>query len=125
MKDTHISAYELMKKVPNRFLLTIASSRRARQIKEGANPLVDEVNPEQPVISSLYEILEDKVGVELKEIDEKERKRMEMARRKKEEETERDSIRERKDSKPRKETKSKKREVERGRRKKKSRSLAA
>lgn len=123
MKDTHISAYELMKKVPNRFLLAIAAARRARQVKEGANPLVTEVDPEQPVIASLYEILEDKVGVELREIDEKERKRIETLRRKKEEEE--GKPRERKESRLKKETKARKKEVERGRRKKKSRSLAA
>ena len=122
MKDTHISAYELMKKVPNRFLLTIAGARRARQIKEGANPLVAEVNPDQPVIASLYEILENKVGVELVEIDEKERKRIEMARRR---DIEEEQERQKREAKPRKEIKSRRKEVDTGKRKKRSRTLGA
>ena len=32
---------ELLKKVPNRFLLTVSAARRARQIDDGARPLID------------------------------------------------------------------------------------
>lgn len=118
MKSTHISVYELLKKVPNRFLLAIAASRRARQVKDGAVPLVEEVNHEQAVISSLYEILEGKVGIKV--IEEKERKSVEAAR-KKAEAKERDK----KEVKTKKEVKVRKKKVEKGRKKKRSRSLAA
>ena len=36
-----ISLAELFKKVPNRFLLTVAASKRARQLDDGARPLID------------------------------------------------------------------------------------
>ena len=36
-----INLAELFKKVPNRFLLTVAAAKRARQIDDGATPLID------------------------------------------------------------------------------------
>ena len=36
-----INLAELFKKVPNRFLLTVAVSKRARQLDDGARPLID------------------------------------------------------------------------------------
>lgn len=36
-----INLAELYKKVPNRFLLTVAASKRARQLDDGARPLID------------------------------------------------------------------------------------
>ena len=36
-----INLAELYKKVPNRFLLTVAASKRARQLDDGARPLIE------------------------------------------------------------------------------------
>ncbi len=36
-----INLAELFEKVPNRFLLTVAAAKRARQIDDGARPLID------------------------------------------------------------------------------------
>ena len=36
-----IDLVELFEKVPNRFLLTVAASKRARQLDDGARPLID------------------------------------------------------------------------------------
>ena len=36
-----INLAELFEKVPNRFLLTVAASKRARQLDDGATPLID------------------------------------------------------------------------------------
>ena len=36
-----IDLSELYAKVPNRFLLTVAASKRARQLDDGATPLID------------------------------------------------------------------------------------
>ncbi len=56
---------ELLDKVKNRFLLTVAAARRARQLKEGAKPLIDMAENEPPVIVALDEILEDKIRIEI------------------------------------------------------------
>jgi DNA-directed RNA polymerase subunit omega len=57
---------ELLKKLDNRFLLTVAASKRSRQLQEGAHPLVDEVGV-PPVLIALEEILEDKIGIRVVE----------------------------------------------------------
>ncbi len=58
---------ELLDKVRNRFLLTVAAARRARQLKEGAKRLIDADENEVPVIVALDEILEDKIRIEVGE----------------------------------------------------------
>ncbi len=40
VKD-EINLSELFEKVPNRFLLTVAASKRARQLEDGARPLIE------------------------------------------------------------------------------------
>jgi DNA-directed RNA polymerase subunit omega len=57
---------ELLKKLDNRFLLTVAASKRSRQLQEGAHPLVDEAGV-PPVLIALEEILEDKIGIRVVE----------------------------------------------------------
>jgi len=42
------SLHEIFKKVQNRFLVTSAVSKRARQIKEGAKPMID-YDPDSPL----------------------------------------------------------------------------
>lgn len=59
---------ELLEKVKNRFLLTVASARRARQLREGAKPMIDAPADESSVIIALDEILEDKIKIEVGEI---------------------------------------------------------
>ena len=44
-----INLAELFKKVPNRFLLTVAAAKRARQIDDGAVPLIDGIRISQLV----------------------------------------------------------------------------
>jgi len=56
---------ELLDKVKNRFLLTVAAARRARQLKDGAKPLIDAPDNEPAVIVALDEILEDKIRIEV------------------------------------------------------------
>jgi DNA-directed RNA polymerase subunit omega len=58
---------ELLDKVKNRFLLTVAAARRARQIRDGAKVLIDAPEGEPPVIVALDEILEDKIRIEVGE----------------------------------------------------------
>lgn len=63
-KDFKIS--DLQKKVENKFLLAAAVARRARQLKDGAKPLINISRDEiLPVITALQEIHQDKIQVVL------------------------------------------------------------
>lgn len=53
---------DLLKKVDNRFLLTVAASKRSRQLQEGAHSLVED-SGQPPVLNALEEILQDKIGI--------------------------------------------------------------
>ena len=57
MNSHDLSMTNVFKQIPNRFLLSIAVSKRARQLKEGYRPLIEvtEENP-NPVIIALKEI---------------------------------------------------------------------
>ncbi|MFC1771677.1 DNA-directed RNA polymerase subunit omega [Candidatus Margulisiibacteriota bacterium] len=66
---TDINISNILGKVPNRFKLSIAVAKRARQIKEGAKELI-EIDPDaniSPVLIALKEIAEGKVDVVSKE----------------------------------------------------------
>jgi len=56
---------ELLNKVTNRFLLSLSSAKRARQIKEGARPLVERDENEYELVTALDEILEEKIDIEV------------------------------------------------------------
>jgi DNA-directed RNA polymerase subunit omega len=60
-----INLAELYKKVPNRFLLTVAAAKRARQIDDGARPLIDNVSlsNEKSLDIALMEIQLGKINV--------------------------------------------------------------
>lgn len=54
----NISLDELVDRVGNKFLLSAAVAKRAIQIKEGDNPLIegDDINAEQPIRVAIREI---------------------------------------------------------------------
>ena len=54
---------ELLTKVDNRFALVVATAKRARQIADGADSLVD-IDEEAPVTIAANEIAQGKVSVE-------------------------------------------------------------
>ena len=56
------SVTELLKKANNRYELVIATSKRARQIAQGAIPLTN-VKEESPVTLAANEIAEGKVAI--------------------------------------------------------------
>lgn len=62
-----IKMKDLLEKFENRFLLSIAVAKRARQIKEGSRPLVEFVpnEPLNPISIAMKELLEDKIDVEI------------------------------------------------------------
>ena len=55
---------DCLKKVPNRFQMTLAATYRARQIANGATPLV-EANRDKPTVIALREMALGKVGLEV------------------------------------------------------------
>ena len=68
MENKNNKRHELSKKVPNRFLLCVAAAKRARQIKEGAIPLVEQERKEPlPVLAALDELVEDKLSIIIQE----------------------------------------------------------
>ncbi len=54
---------ELLKKIRNRFVLSIAAAKRARQLKDGAVPLVNRED-EPDLILALSEIMSGKIDVD-------------------------------------------------------------
>jgi DNA-directed RNA polymerase subunit omega len=55
---------DCLKKIPNRFQMTLAATYRARQIANGATPLVDP-EKDKPTVIALREMALGKVGVEV------------------------------------------------------------
>lgn len=55
---------DCLKKIPNRFQMTLAATYRARQIANGATPMVD-ANRDKPTVIALREMAIGKVGLEV------------------------------------------------------------
>jgi DNA-directed RNA polymerase subunit omega len=55
---------DCLKKIPNRFQMTLAATYRARQIANGATPMV-EANRDKPTVIALREMALGKVGLEV------------------------------------------------------------
>jgi len=50
-----ITVEDCLKKIPNRFEMVLTATKRARQIANGADPLVEEAN-DKPTVIALREI---------------------------------------------------------------------
>ena len=59
-----VTVDDCLKKIPNRFQLTLAATYRARQITMGSTPQV-EAGRDKPTVLALREIAAGKVGLEL------------------------------------------------------------
>ena len=59
-----ITVDDSLKKIPNRFELTLAATYRSRQLATGASPLV-EANKDKPTVIALREIAQGLVGVDI------------------------------------------------------------
>ena len=59
-----ITVDDCLKRIPNRFQLTLAATYRARQLSSGASPLV-EGNRDKHTVIALREIAVGKVGIEV------------------------------------------------------------
>jgi DNA-directed RNA polymerase subunit omega len=58
-----ITIDDCIKRIPNRFELTLAATYRARQIAQGSQPMVD--SKDKPTVTALREIAAGKVGLEI------------------------------------------------------------
>ncbi len=59
-----ITVDDCMKRIGNRFQLTLAATYRARQLSAGSTPLVD-AEKDKPTVIALREIAAGKVGLEV------------------------------------------------------------
>lgn len=59
-----ITVDDCLRYIPNRFELTLAATYRARQMANGASPMV-EPNKDKPTVIALREIAQRKVGREI------------------------------------------------------------
>jgi DNA-directed RNA polymerase subunit omega len=59
-----ITVDDCLKRISNRFHLTLAATYRARQLSAGASPLV-EPNRDKPTVIALREIASGKIGTEV------------------------------------------------------------
>ena len=59
-----VTVDDCLKRIPNRFQMTLAATYRARQLASGASPLV-EAEKDKPTVIALREMALGKVGVEV------------------------------------------------------------
>ena len=59
-----ITVDDCLKRIPNRFQMTLAAAHRARQLANGATPLVD-AEKDKPTVVALREMALGKIGVEV------------------------------------------------------------
>ena len=59
-----ITVDDCLKRIPNRFQLTLAATYRARQLAQGGTPQL-EANRDKPTVIALREVAAGKVGVDM------------------------------------------------------------
>lgn len=59
-----VTVDDCLKRIPNRFQMTLAATYRARQLASGATPLVDP-DKDKPTVIALREMALGKFGVEV------------------------------------------------------------
>lgn len=59
-----ITVEDCLKRIPNRFQLTLTATYRARQLSAGATPMVDG-DKDKPTVVALREVAAGKVGLEM------------------------------------------------------------
>ncbi|MBS0511085.1 MAG: DNA-directed RNA polymerase subunit omega [Proteobacteria bacterium] len=62
-----ITVEDCLKRIPNRFQLTLAATYRARQLTIGSSPQIDidPHNKDKPTVIALREVAAGKVGLEM------------------------------------------------------------
>jgi DNA-directed RNA polymerase subunit omega len=59
-----VTVDDCLKRIPNRFQMTLAAAHRARQLANGATPLVD-ADKDKPTVIALRELSLGKIGLEV------------------------------------------------------------
>jgi DNA-directed RNA polymerase subunit omega len=59
-----ITVDDCLKRIPNRFQLTLAATYRARQLAQGGTPQL-EANRDKPTVIALREVAAGKIGVDM------------------------------------------------------------
>jgi DNA-directed RNA polymerase subunit omega len=59
-----VTVDDCMKRISNRFQMTLAAAHRARQLANGATPLVD-AERDKPTVIALREMAAGKIGIEV------------------------------------------------------------
>ena len=59
-----ITVDDCLKRIPNRFEMTLAATYRSRQLATGATPML-EANKDKPTVIALREIAQGLVGVDI------------------------------------------------------------
>ena len=58
-----ITVEDCLKRIPNRFQLTLVATYRARQLAQGGTPLI-ETSRDKPTVIALRELAAGKIGIE-------------------------------------------------------------
>ncbi len=58
-----ITVEDCLKKIPNRFQLTLVATYRARQLAQGGTPMI-ETERDKPTVIALRELAQGKIGLE-------------------------------------------------------------
>ncbi|MBI4293901.1 MAG: DNA-directed RNA polymerase subunit omega [Betaproteobacteria bacterium] len=58
-----ITVEDCLKRIPNRFQLTLVATYRARQLAQGGSPMIEE-NRDKPTVIALRELAQGKIGLE-------------------------------------------------------------
>jgi DNA-directed RNA polymerase subunit omega len=59
-----ITVDDCLKRIPNRFEMTLVATIRARQLSIGSSPMVDSAR-DKPTVLALREVAQGKVGIEV------------------------------------------------------------
>lgn len=60
-----VTVDDCLKKIPNRFEMTLAATYRARQLANGADPLVEADAKDKPTVLALREVAAGKVSADI------------------------------------------------------------
>lgn len=60
-----ITVEDCITKIPNHFDLTLVAARRARQLENGTQPLVEDVRNNKATVTALREVAAGQIGMEI------------------------------------------------------------
>ena len=60
-----ITVEDCIDKITNHFDLTMTAARRARQLENGTQPLVDDIRNDKPTVTALREIAAGHIGIDI------------------------------------------------------------